>query len=104
MSARPRGTVERDQATEGRLRARPPAAALATVPRPAPDSLIALGPVSLSNADFDELRQLGMSVTQARRVIRYCDEHGGFSTVDELSQVPGFSRVFVRGVIDRLTP
>ena len=36
------------------------------------------GLVSLSEADFDELRGLGMSVTQAKRVIRYREERGGF--------------------------
>ena len=40
--------------------------------------------ISLSSADYDELRGLGMSVTQAKRVIRYREERGGFGSVEEL--------------------
>ena len=66
---------------------------------PAPE-----GPVSLSEADFDELRGLGMSITQAKRVIRYREERGGFSTLDELDRVPGFPRNFLDSVKERLVP
>ena len=51
--------------------------------------------VSLSEADFDELRELGMSVTQAKRVMRYREERGGFSSLEELDRVPGFPRNFL---------
>jgi DNA uptake protein ComE-like DNA-binding protein len=60
--------------------------------------------VSLSRAEFDELRELGMSVTQAKRVIRYRDERNGFRTLDELDQVPGFPRSFLSGVKERVVP
>ena len=60
--------------------------------------------MSLSEADFDELRGLGMSVTQAKRVMRYREERGGFSTLDELDRVPGFPRNFLDSVKERLVP
>src|SRR5205823_283396 len=34
------------------------------------------GGISLATADFEDLRDLGLSVTQAKRVIRYRDERG----------------------------
>jgi hypothetical protein len=60
--------------------------------------------LSLSLAEFEELRGLGMSVTQAKRVIRYRDERNGFRTLDELDQVPGFPRSFLIGVKERVVP
>lgn len=62
------------------------------------------GMVSLSLAELKELRELGMSVTQAKRVIRYREERNGFRTLDELDQVPGFPRTFLSGVKERLVP
>jgi DNA uptake protein ComE-like DNA-binding protein len=75
-------------------------------PAPAvePDHAPAEGMVSLSLAEFKELRELGMSVTQAKRVIRYREERNGFRTLDELDQVPGFPRTFLSGVKERLVP
>ncbi len=66
---------------------------------PAPDGML-----SLSSASFDELRETGMSVTQAKRVIRHRDEHGGFRTVDALDQVPGFPKSFLADVKSRVVP
>ena len=60
--------------------------------------------ISLSDADFNTLRDLGMSVTQAKRVIRYRDERGGFHSVDDLDRVPGFPRNFLDDVKHRLVP
>ena len=61
-------------------------------------------PVSLSEADYNQLRALGMSVTQAKRVMRYRREHEGFKTLDELDRVPGFTRNFLDQVKTRLIP
>ena len=60
--------------------------------------------ISLSSADYDELRGLGMSVTQAKRVIRYREENNGFRSVDELDDVPGFPRAFLNEIKDQLVP
>ena len=46
------------------------------------------GMVSLSAAGFDELRELGMSVTQAKRVIRYRDERDGFRSSTSSTTCP----------------
>jgi DNA uptake protein ComE-like DNA-binding protein len=60
--------------------------------------------VSLSSASFGELRALGMSVTQAKRVMRRREARGGFTSVDELDEVPGFPRIFLAEVKGRLVP
>ncbi|MGH2987179.1 MAG: helix-hairpin-helix domain-containing protein [Solirubrobacterales bacterium] len=75
-----------------------------SAPAVEPDHAPAEGMVSLSLAEFKELRELGMSVTQAKRVIRYREERNGFRTLDELDQVPGFPRTFLSGVKERLVP
>ena len=58
--------------------------------------------MTLSDASFEELRDLGMSVTQAKRVIRWRDEGQGFSSVDDLDQVPGFPKDFLTSIKDQL--
>ena len=60
------------------------------------------GMVSLTYASFDELRELGMSVTQAKRVIRWRDEGAGFSSVEDLDRVPGFPKTFLSDIKGRL--
>ena len=62
------------------------------------------GTISLSSAEFDDLRGLGMSVTQAKRVLRYREQRGGFTDFDELERVPGFPREFLAEISDRVVP
>jgi len=62
------------------------------------------GMLSLSAATFDDLRGIGMSVTQAKRVIRHRDEQDGFRTIGELAQIPGFPKAFLAGIKERLVP
>ena len=91
----------------GWLRARslrgPPAppqqAAVAPPPAPPP---AAGGLISLTHGSFEEYRGLGMSVTQANRVIAF-RERGGYSSVDDLGRVPGFSRQFLAELKQKLT-
>jgi DNA uptake protein ComE-like DNA-binding protein len=79
-----------------------PAAAEPAVARdPAPAS--ADGLVSLNAGSFEDYRALGMSVTQAKRVVAYRDELGGYSSVQELDQVPGFPRAFLTDLKQKLT-
>ncbi len=66
---------------------------------PAPE-----GTLSLSDASFDELRDLGLSVTQAKRVIRYREENDGIRDVNELDRVPGFPKAFLEYVKDQVVP
>jgi hypothetical protein len=51
------------------------------------------GRVSLRAARFEDLRALGMSVTQANRLLRYRDEKG-VDSVARLDEVPGFPGAF----------
>ena len=62
------------------------------------------GTISLSSAELDDLRGLGMSVTQAKRVLRYREQRGGFADFDELERVPGFPREFLAEIRDRVVP
>jgi competence protein ComEA len=73
-------------------------------PEPLPPAEVPEGMLSLSVAEFDDLRELGMSVTQAKRVLRYRDEHGGFTSVEQLNEVPGFPRTFLAEVKHGLVP
>jgi DNA uptake protein ComE-like DNA-binding protein len=56
----------------------------------------AAGPVNLNTANFEELRNHKLSVTQATRVLAYRERLGGYKSVDDLDQVPGFPKDFLR--------
>jgi competence protein ComEA len=68
----------------------PPAAAPGTV-------------VDLNSGSSEEFRSLGMSVTQTRRVIEFREQNGGYSSVEDLERVAGFSREFLAQMKGRLT-
>jgi DNA uptake protein ComE-like DNA-binding protein len=80
-------------------------------PEPEPEERdVAPGPVpggpmmiNLSEATFDDLRSLGMSITQAKRVLDYRERLGGFDSIDDLDFLPGFPKVFLARVKDSLT-
>jgi DNA uptake protein ComE-like DNA-binding protein len=59
--------------------------------------------ISLSEATFDDLRSLGMSVTQAKRVLDYRQRLGGFDSLDDLDFVPGFPKTFLSKIKARVT-
>jgi len=50
--------------------------------------------LDLNKATFDELRGLGLSVTQTSRVIAH-READGFASVDDLEEIPGLARATV---------
>lgn len=62
---------------------------------PAPVAVSADGHVSLNSGSFEDYRSLGMSVTQAKRLITYRDHLGGYSSVEDLDKVPGFPKAFL---------
>jgi DNA uptake protein ComE-like DNA-binding protein len=86
----------------------PPPAPAPAAPAPAPTAPVpALPPeapsaspdvsgtgegLDLNRATFDDLRGLGLSVTQSKRLIANREQRGGFGSVDEIEQLPGFSR------------
>jgi competence ComEA-like helix-hairpin-helix protein len=59
--------------------------------------------VNVNEASFEQLRQIGMSVTQATRLIAYRERRGGFESIDELDSVPGFKRSSLIEIKQRLT-
>ena len=48
------------------------------------------GAVDLNAASYDDLRRLDLTITQAKRVIAYRERSGGFSSLDQLDDLPGF--------------
>lgn len=85
-----RGQVESirhqaERAAEQRLLAQPHTEAAEPAPAASDDA------IDLNAADFEQLRRLGMSVTQSTRVIAYRNRAGSFGEVDELDVVPGFT-------------
>jgi DNA uptake protein ComE-like DNA-binding protein len=50
------------------------------------------GGLDINEASFEQLRELGLSVTQTARVIAYRDTRRGFDSLDELDEVPGLPK------------
>ena len=50
-----------------------------------------LPPIDLNRATFVELREQGLSVSQATRVLAYRERLNGYRSPDDLAQVPGIS-------------
>jgi DNA uptake protein ComE-like DNA-binding protein len=50
------------------------------------------GALDLNRASFEDLRNLGLSVTQSARVIAYRDTRGGYESLDELDEIPGLPK------------
>jgi DNA uptake protein ComE-like DNA-binding protein len=63
-------------------------------PRRAPKPKRGSG-LDLNSATFEQLRGLGLSITQSARLIAYRDTRG-FESLDDLAAVPGFSRDTLR--------
>ena len=59
-------------------------------------------PLRLTEATFDDLRSVGLSVTQAKRVVTLRDE-GVLTSTDSLDEVPGLPKVVVTELRHRLT-
>lgn len=55
----------------------------------------AKGKIDLQKASFEDLRGLGLSVTQSARLIAYRDTGPGFDSVEELENIPGFAEVTI---------
>jgi DNA uptake protein ComE-like DNA-binding protein len=74
----------------------------APAPEPEPPAPSSEGKLNLNSASYDELRSLGLSVTQTGRVLAQREHRGSFSSVDELDEIPGFPGGFLGGVKSRL--
>lgn len=65
----------------------------------------AAGPVSLSSATQADLEALdGVGPALAARIIAWRDTHGGFSSVDQLDEVPGIGPARMEALRPRLAP
>ena len=60
------------------------------------------GATNVNRATFEDLRELGFSVTQATRVITYRERQNGFDTLDDLASVPGMPRSLMDELEGRL--
>ena len=62
------------------------------------------GKVSLSRgdrADFESLSGIGPATSE--KIIKYREENGGFSAIEELTQVPGIGSKLLASIRDQLT-
>jgi len=71
-------------------------------PDPAPDPTAQVspaapsgGPVDINSASYEDLRGLGLSVTQTGRVLAFREREGSFKSLDELDSITGFPRGFL---------
>ena len=56
-----------------------------------------------NKATFEQLRGLGMTVTQATRVIAYRERAEGFKTVNDIDTIPGFTKDKLEELKKKLT-
>jgi DNA uptake protein ComE-like DNA-binding protein len=61
------------------------------------------GVLDLNEATFEQLRGLGMSVTQATRVIAYRERAEGFKSVDDMDTIPGFPKPMLEELKEKLS-
>ncbi|MEZ0065678.1 competence protein ComEA [Streptacidiphilus sp. MAP12-20] len=65
----------------------------------------AAGPLSLSSATEAQLDALpGVGPVLAKRIIQFREQHGGFRSVDQLRQVPGFGERRLQDLRSQLRP
>lgn len=69
----------------------------------APTPEAAAGALDLNKATFEELRQIGLSITQTRRVLAHRERSGGYTSIDEIESIPGFPKEFVAKLKTKLT-
>ena len=60
-------------------------------------------PLNLNDATFEQLREVGLSVTQTGRVLAHRERSGRFTSLDELEGIPGFPADFLAQIKSRLT-
>jgi hypothetical protein len=59
--------------------------------------------LDVNTVTFEELRGLGLTVTQSARLIAYRDTREGYESLDELREIPGLSAQTVRELQSQLT-
>ena len=73
------------------------------LPDPSEMSSVQFLPLNLNDATFEQLRDVGLSVTQTGRVLAHRERSGRFESVDELEGIPGFPQDFLTQIKSRLT-
>ena len=68
------------------------AAHAAAATHPSAEAATAGGRLDLNSASFEQLRALGLSVTQAARTIGQREQHGGFGSVDDVDGITGIPK------------
>ena len=78
-----------------------------SAPPPEPDKGAAPpepdGPVDVNEVTYEELRALDLTMTQARRLLAYRDRRGGFSSLSDIDEVPGFPEYVREGLKRRVS-
>ncbi|MGH2991018.1 MAG: polysaccharide biosynthesis tyrosine autokinase [Solirubrobacterales bacterium] len=59
------------------------------------------GPLDLNEVTYEELRSIDLSITQAKRLIAYRERRGGFSSLDDIDDLPGFPDEVLEELKDR---
>ena len=59
--------------------------------------------IDVNEATFEQLRDLGMSITQATRVIAYRERQDGFESLDDLDSIPGLPQTVMAELKESLT-
>jgi hypothetical protein len=70
-------------------------------PKPSGRQRSRAGKIDLHEASFEDLRGIGLSVTQTARLIAYRDVRPDFDSVDELEGIPGFADMTLRKLRER---
>ena len=67
-----------------------------------PARRLPIGLADLNSASFEQLREVGLSTTQAARLIARRDRLGGFGSVAELEEIPGLPAATRQALADRV--
>jgi hypothetical protein len=102
-AAEPEPQPEPEPESEPEREPEPETAAPMRLPEPSEMSSVQFLPLNLNDATFEQLRDVGLSVTQTGRVLAHRERSGHFASVDELEGIPGFPRDFLEQIKSRLT-
>jgi competence protein ComEA len=59
--------------------------------------------INVNQASYEDLRNLNLSVTQTGRLLAHRERLGGFRSLDDLDEIPGFPRSFLDDLKEKFT-
>ena len=59
--------------------------------------------IDVNQASYEDLRNLNLSVTQTGRLLAHRERLGGFRSLDDLDEIPGFPRSFLDDLKEKFT-